>query len=441
MPLETATRPFDLNVNNPLEGDPAKVGAAHIRLIKQMVKSIGLGNLTLAEAKALTAPYCTMFVYAEHLYQIQPNYIGNTALEDTGKVIFLNNGNRAYRIDNPSWLGSYKGTEVKKPGDFTAFRYPVVVHVKHTSSSFNDTAAAAACPGGIPVVGDVVAYQTLGTGVGITEAKIWRGAGMGWVRVDVESNGDLFVFGLLSTLRISAPTSVITQMRGHKLELVGTTNMEIRNPDGFGPDSLYYWFGKKAGLVDGNGEISYDLLTKTNAFKWGQVGATGAVEGGGGVNPGLPGNPTTGGAVVANLGMASVYRSNVVAYNGVTAEAIVQISLRTDGTFAILVEGDVTGFPLSGNWVTTPAANVGPLYEYKVEQQSGDNIASGQVLAFTPISVNKNIFQLATSSSSTAVFKETVFKLTIREIATPANVVAFNMTISARAQSFTGSEP
>lgn len=441
MPLESAVRPYDLNVNNPADGDPAKAGAAHLRMIKSMLKSIGLGNLSLAEAKALTAPFNTMFVYAEHLYQIQPNYIGTSGIEDTAKVIFLNNGNRAYRLDNPSWIGPYQGTEVKKPGDFTAFRYPVVVHLKHPSSSFNDSAAAAACPNGTPVVGDIVAFQTNSGIARLTEAKMYRGAGMGWIRVDIESNGDLFQFGLLAGLRVSAESSVITQMRGHKLELVGNTNMELRNPDGFGPDSLIYWFGKKDGLIDGNGEIKYDLLTKANAYLWTQVGDTGAVGGGGSSNPDLPPPATSGGDIPTGIGLADIYGSNVVVYDNMVAESYVDLVLRPDGTFVFDINGDITGFPLTGNYVTTPSANVGSLYDYRVTHISGDSLITGYP-TWTSLGVTRVISQIANVSGGGGPdSKSTQFTLEIRERSNAANQEAKVLTFNVYARSYSGAAP
>lgn len=440
MALESATRGLDLNSNFPTDGDPAKVGAAHLRMIKAILKQIGVGSVSLAEARALTAPFGTTFIYNDQLYQIQPDYIGTTAVEDISKVIFLTNGNKAYKLNSGTWLGDYVGSDVTKPTNLTAFRYPTIAFIKGAGSVFNESAADAAMPNSTPVVGDIVAYQTISGSPFITEARIWSGSSLRWVKIPNEINGHTFNFGILAALRVVTPTVIATQIRSHNLELVGATNMEITNPDGFGPDSLYYWFGKKEGLVDGNGEILYALLTKANAYKWGQVGSTGAVEGGGGTDPGLPGTPASGGAILAAFGMANTYRSVVEAYHGDTANANVIINLRNDGTFAINVAGDVTGFPLDGNFLTTPAANVGTRYEYKIEPISGAALDSGYVSSYTPLSSTKQIFMLANSSGA-SVFKESTFKLTMREIATPANLVTANITLSARAQSFTGSPP
>lgn len=56
------------------------------------------------------------------------------------------------------------------------------------------------------------------------------------------------------------------KLRSAKIELIGTTIMEITDPDGFGPDNLYFWAGPR--VLDGSGDPDFAQLTKANADEW-----------------------------------------------------------------------------------------------------------------------------------------------------------------------------
>lgn len=51
-----------------------------------------------------------------------------------------------------------------------------------------------------------------------------------------------------------------------EFQTIGTNFMKVENADGFGPDSLWYWYGPK--IVDGNNEPILAQLTKSNALEW-----------------------------------------------------------------------------------------------------------------------------------------------------------------------------
>jgi hypothetical protein len=56
------------------------------------------------------------------------------------------------------------------------------------------------------------------------------------------------------------------KLRSAKIELIGTSIMEVTDPNGFGPDSLYFWSGSKD--VDSNGDPRLNNLRKSNANEW-----------------------------------------------------------------------------------------------------------------------------------------------------------------------------
>lgn len=51
-----------------------------------------------------------------------------------------------------------------------------------------------------------------------------------------------------------------------EFQMIGTNFMKVELADGFGPDSLWYWYGPK--LLDNDGEPKLSDLTKQNAIEW-----------------------------------------------------------------------------------------------------------------------------------------------------------------------------
>lgn len=67
-------------------------------------------------------------------------------------------------------------------------------------------------------------------------------------------------------LQIDADGVFGGKLRSPKIELIGTNIMEITDPDGFGPNNLYFWGGAR--ILDGNGDPDFSQLTKSNAMEW-----------------------------------------------------------------------------------------------------------------------------------------------------------------------------
>ncbi len=64
-------------------------------------------------------------------------------------------------------------------------------------------------------------------------------------------------------LEIGANTEFTGTIRAAREVTVRANVMEVKDPDGFGPDNLWIWKGSP--ILDQNGEPDYDALTKQNA--------------------------------------------------------------------------------------------------------------------------------------------------------------------------------
>lgn len=441
MPLETADQPHQLNAANPPDTDPGAVGAAHLRLLKDLIKKIGLGQMTLTELKASTAQAGTFAVYNNRPYVIVNDTIfGSTAIEDENKAIFLNNGKKAVCLFPFYWLGEYLGETPVVPTLATANRMPTVVFVQGPGTAFDDSAITAACPGGVAVRGDMGFYLTASGATRFSAAKQFDGTT--WVYVDVIQNGASACFGTMAALMFNAQRVHGIYTRTHRLELVGNEKVEIRNPDGFGPDNLYYWLGTKAIAIDGVGAVRYDALTKANSIRWGGYQSNGAAQEGGSTGGDTGGETTPpASAVLANLGIGGAYGVEVHEYNNSVANASVIINLLKNGNFSVTGSMGITGTPRSGAMVTTPGAGVGALYEYKVELLSGGPM-SGLTAGFQTLSEDAFVY-VATSAgpnpSTTAV--TATIRITLREKANTANSQTRDVILNASAQSHDGYEP
>ncbi|MBU2979000.1 phage tail protein [Alteromonas sp. C1M14] len=58
---------------------------------------------------------------------------------------------------------------------------------------------------------------------------------------------------------------------------IGDSFMKVEDPDGFGPDDVWYWYGPR--IVDGNGDPNYAALSKSNAYEWKDTQANGGIAG------------------------------------------------------------------------------------------------------------------------------------------------------------------
>lgn len=440
MPLESAIQPHQLNSSYPTDTDQAGVGAAHLRLLKDNIKRIGLGKMALSELRASNAQAGVFVTYNDSPYLIMDNFYGSDVIEDESRIIFLNNGRRALRLFPTLWTGDYIGEAPLVPTSNTAFRMPTVVFVQGASTSFNVTEIAAACPGGIPVKGDIGFYLTVSGTYRFSGAKQFNGTS--WENCDMTLNGMSVAFGTFAALMLQAQRMHAIYTRTHRLELVGNTNVEIRNPDGFGPDNLYYWLGTKAIAVDGNGVVRYDSLTKANAIRWGGYASNGAAQEGGSTGGDTGGETTPpASAVLANLGIGGAYGVEVHGYNNSVANASVIINLLKNGNFSVTGSMGITGTPRSGAMITTPGAGVGALYEFKTELLAGGPM-SGLTSGFQTLSEDFFI-QIGTSagpSPSTTSVTATI-RITLREKANTSNSQTRDVILNASAQSHDGYIP
>lgn len=440
MPLETASQPHQLNSNNPTDTDPGGVGAAHLRLVKELVKKIGLGKMSLSELKASTAQAGTFVTYNDSPYIIMDNFYGSQPIEDESRIIFLNNGRRAIRLFPTLWTGDYIGEAPLVPTNATANRMPTVVFIQGASTSFDVTAIAAACPGGIPVKGDIGFYLTTSGASRFSGARQFNGTS--WELCDFVLNGFSAAFGTFAAIMLQAQRMHAIYARTHRLELVGNTNVEIRNPDGFGPDNLYYWLGTKVIAIDGNGAVRYDSLTKANSIRWGGYASNGAAEEGGSTGGDTGGETTPpASAVLNNLGMGAAYSATVNSYNNAIANASTIITLLKNGNFSVTGSMGITGTPRSGPMITTPGAGVGPLYEFKVEQLSG-GIMTGITSGFQTLTDDYFLYVAASAGPSpqTVLVTATV-RITLREKANITNSKTHDVVIDATAICNSGYEP
>lgn len=440
MPLESAIQPYQLNSSYPTDTDQAGVGAAHLRLLKDNIKRIGLGKMSLSELRASNAQAGVFVTYNDSPYLIMDNFYGSDVIEDESRIIFLNNGRRAIRLFPMLWSGDFLGEAPLVPTGLTANRMPTVVFVQGSSNSFNVTEIAAACPGGIPVKGDIGFYLTLSGAFRFSGVKQFNGSS--WESCDFTQNGMSAAFGTFAALMLQSQRMHAIYARSHRLELVGNEKVEVRNPDGFGPDNLYYWLGTKANALDGNGVVRYDSLTKANSIRWGGYASNGAAQEGGSTGGDTGGETTPpASAVLANLGMGTEYSVDRDSYNNTVANASVIITLLTNGNFSITGSQGIVGVPRSGPMVTTPGAGVGSLYEFKVEQIAGGAM-SGITSGFQTLSEDYFVYVSTSAgpSPSTVTVTATV-RITVREKANITNSQSRDVVLTATAQCNDGYEP
>lgn len=440
MPLESAVQPHQLNSSYPTDTDQAGVGSAHLRLLKDNIKRIGLGKMALSELRASNAQAGVFVTYNDSPYLIMDNFYGSDVIEDESRIIFLNNGRRAIRLFPMLWSGDFLGEAPLVPTGLTANRMPTVVFVQGSSNSFNVTEIAAACPGGIPVKGDIGFYLTLSGAFRFSGVKQFNGSS--WESCDFTHNGMSAAFGTFAALMLQSQRMHAIYARSHRLELVGNEKVEVRNPDGFGPDNLYYWLGTKANALDGNGVVRYDSLTKANSIRWGGYASNGAAQEGGSTGGDTGGETTPpASAVLANLGMGTAYSVDRDSYNNTIANATVMITLLTNGNFSITGSQGIVGVPRSGPMITTPGAGVGSLYEFKVEQIAGGAM-SGITSGFQTLSSDYFVYVSTSAgpSPSTVTVTATV-RITVREKANIANSQSRDVVLTATAQCNDGYEP
>lgn len=427
MGLENANKVGELNDAWPLNGDLAKLSAAHLRLIKSVLKKGYLGEYTdLGAIRALVASNGSSFFYNNTLYLIvDSTYYSGSPVEVISKFIRLTSNKLAIAIDTRSYFGRGVGTRGNLPISGTANRLPLFAIADATSASFEPSLANSKFPDSTPVQGDVCVQYFAGW----AEARQYNG--VSWVVMAVQGNGEIAVLGQVATNLLLSQLVIADSARLGATEFVGSTYMEVTNPNGFGPDSLRYWFGEKAGRVDGNGKVIYSALTKANAIEWKSFTQT---------NTNGSGTPVSGGAVLAALGMGASYSNASQGYNSSSVAGTLTVSIGVNGTFSIDASGSLTGAPASGNYVTTPSSATGNLYEVKFEQVVGDAV-NGTLNTFLPISQVREVSLSTTAAPNGFSSKAASVRITIQPLGTPAGAQEHVVALATSAQSFSGYIP
>ncbi|QGH73594.1 MAG: hypothetical protein [Siphoviridae sp. ct7UA22] len=414
MALESANNASELSETNPTSTDLVKSADDHIRMLKRILKQGFQGHFTsIATVRALTSVDGSWFTYNGDAYAVYTS----TLEESLPTVIKLDNDKVAIRYNNANQPQS-----VLLPTAATQRRYPRVEQIEATSF---DTSAVNAAFGGTPVKGDIAIVVGTNFGAAKIFTTIWEDL------LTTEFGHHAFV-GTASALCLAAPMGLIDNLRAERIELISPTHAEVISPAGFGPDNLRYWFGLNSGVLDGNGNIAYNSLSKTNAIEWKNM-TTGTTNGNS--------TPVDGGVVVTGLGMATAYTCRSETYNLQPADEDARIAFGVDGTFSILALGDVTvGTPVSGNYITTPSNSTGFLYEVKFEKMSGDAVV-GTLNTWQQISAPRQISLLASRSTSGTDSKSAVIKMTVRKVGNAGTEVFTTVTLSATAVCNAGSEP
>lgn len=416
MPLETANNAFELNASNPLPSDPIKNADAHLRMIKRILKGGFQGQFTaLTSVRALNSDDGTWFYYNNGMYLV----LASPLAESLPNIIKLNNNKIALRFAIYSI-----GRDILLPTSSSQQRLPAVKKVTITASSF-DTAAANSAFAGTPIPGDVVIML----GNQYSESRIFNSS---WVTMDDTLYGYQSVIGSLSALSLMSPLGLFDTIRSQKIELVSPQFVEVSSSQAFGPDNLRYWFGANSGILDGNGNIAYNSLSRANATEWKSMTA-------GSTNGST--TPVDGGAVLDNLNMGASYTCEADSYQGQPANENARIVVGVDGRFAILSLGDVvSGSPVTAPWVTTPSASTGSLYEVMFEQLGGTAVA-GLLGSYQAISQARQVSLSVSRSTVGSSNVSASIRISIRKIGDAVSVKTRTVSLTAVATVYSGAIP
>lgn len=416
MGLETASNASELVTTNPTENDLVKSTDAHLRMIKRILKDGFQGQFTsLATIRALTAPDGSFFYYQNGMYLIIPSDLN----ESLPNIIKLTNGKIGLRFAIYA-----AGKDVLLPTSNAQKRLPLVKKVTISGTAFDTTAANNAFSG-TPVPGDVVIML----GTNFSESRIFTTS---WTIVDDCLYGYQSVIGSMSALAVMSPLGLFDVLRVQRLELISPQYVEVTSVVGFGPDNLRYWFGPNNGIVDFDGTIAYNSLSKTNATEWRSM-TSGSINGNS--------TPVDGGAVVNNLNMAAAYTCQNQTYFGASSAEDARIAIGVDGTFSILALGDVTtGTPVSGAYVTTPSASTGFLYEVKFDQVSGTAVA-GTLGSWLQINQTRQVSLQTNRAAAGSTTASAVITVSIRKVGDAASAKSQTVTLTSTSTVNTGPMP
>jgi hypothetical protein len=446
MALEIATQPRDLNADWPLDLDDARLGAAHLRLIKSLVKQTYLGRFLNKAAYIAWAATSThgldgsIALIDNQLWTTR--FVGAIASKPDGRDWFkVKDDFRAFAINNLTQLGKLNSQNTSGLGNIysIAKRRPLVRYVQVLSGTeFNSADASAAFPDSKPVDNDICIQLLVGVS---SQSFIRTYAGAEWRDIDINVFSKAAAFASLSAQMVSAVSLDADRLRVRRQEIMGETNIHVVDPDGFGPDSLVLWFGPKEGVVSWDGEIAYGSLTVVNAIRYETLAGK---TGGGGTAPDPDPVPPTDATILAALGtMGESYSSETRTYRNNAGSSAVSIQMLTNGNFSFGMDETGTGSPISGPFLSATSPGIGAQFEVKFDTGAGTGLTTNSPLgAWTPLNANIYLTLRANSDEGTSLSNiSRNVTVSVRKITTPGTVVQKVVAMSARSQTLDFIEP
>lgn len=439
MALESTGNFQGLNANWPLDTDPAQLGAAHLRLLKGVLKNYFVG--TFADKASFVTWAASNTALSGSLVLINSVWwvvsdVGASTNTTEGKDWFIVTATKqARKLSSLNQLGPINSLNTQGIATITSSqrRRPQVRYsVSLAGTDFDATVANAAFPNGTPVANDVAIQLRAGSP---SYSFIRQYTGSMWAEVNVDVYNTLVAFGSLAAQLVIAESVDTVRVRTMREELLGLTHLQVADPDGFGPDSLVFWHGLKAGVMSNTGEVNYSSLLKANAIRW----------------VGLDGSSATGappaGAVtpLADLGtLGTAYAAQTVAY---TSYSFCNISLilATNGNFSIAANDEVlSGTPIDGPYVDNPGVGAGTTLEarFAVTGDVGFAFSDAALETWQPLTSTRNVgvFVSVTGEVSSAA-KTINVTAQVRIVGNPASEVSKVIALTANAHIEIGPAP
>lgn len=431
MPLESGNRPADLNEIWPLDIDPAALGGAHIRKLKLALRANLLGAFVSIEAFKTfyaTDPSLQNGCLAHidgRWFAVESVPIGLPQV-DGPDWFFLAAGVRASAVSSPTQAGQLnsQNTDGMAVINSSARRRPLVRYVPVLSGTeFDVVEANAAFPNNQPISNDVCIQLIPGSN---TRSLIRYFNGSSWVDLDFKLFSRAASFGFFAAQMLSAMSLDTDRVRTRTHEIVGETNMQVFNPDGFGPDDLVMWFGPKDGLISFSGEISYSSLTKNNALRYDTL--AGISGGGGEADPEAP-VPPTDATILANVGsLGTTYSSTSETYSTSPGTSSVGITMNTNGTFTITGFDAIDGLPLSGAFLSDTTPGIGDQFEVRFESVGS---VLGTLDSWLPLSIVRGVYILVNRDVAGVTTSNASVTVRVRKTSTPGVVESKTVSLSS----------
>lgn len=445
MPLESPSRPGELNENWPLPSDAALLGDAHLRTIKKMLKGNILGSFN---TRALLTSFYETAIAAG--FQMQPGCLAFVS----GRWYALQNITAGANTVNNEFcfpvISTVQAIAVSQSGALSAQNSSGLVNINSTqrrrplvsflqipgATDFDVVAANASFPDGV-AVGNDVCIQLLPAASGQAQIRFFNGSS--WNPVDNVNYSREVTYSFLASQMISAVSVDSRRVRTRQLEVLGTTNLYVVDPDGFGPDDLIKWFGSKNLVTGLDGEIAYSAMTIANAISYEKKDGR---QGFGGQAPDpIPPAPTDA-TVLSGLGtLGTNYLAENAEYQNNSANATLNLTFKPDGTFVISAFRFRTGEPPSGAYLSAVAAGIGAQFEIRFTAIGGTNLwFSGTLDTWMVINVDRTVSITALSDfANTPITRSQQVQIEIRKIG--GSAVSKTVTISATATTFPNEIP